>query len=116
MNRENIEALLHRWTHEAIAGGEFEVFDELLAHDVVDESGEVPVHGTASFKARAEAVRRALSDLTLRIDALIIEGDSIAWRWTLCGVTPSGERTSVRGANFQRLKDGRVVSHWSLRS
>jgi steroid delta-isomerase-like uncharacterized protein len=121
MERYVIERLVRRWT-EAIAEGRLDVFDELLAEDVLDRSGPTPVNGVESFKARAGAVRAVFADIAIGVDDLIVEGDRIAWRWTLtgthvgpfAGVAPTGRRVSLRGANFQRLKGDRIAEHWTL--
>jgi steroid delta-isomerase-like uncharacterized protein len=122
MDRSDIENLVQRWTQEAIAQGRLEAFDELLAEDVVDRSAAAPVHGVESFKARTGAVRAAFAEIELRVDDLVVDGDAIAWRWTLtgthvgtfAGVAPTGRRATLRGANFQRLAGNRVVEHWTL--
>ena len=121
MNRQEIEKLVQRWT-EAIADGRLHLFDELLAHDVVDRSGPAPMSGVESFKVRTGAVRAAFADIEIMIDDLIVEGHAIAWRWTLsgthvgpfAGLAPTGHRATLRGVNFQRLKDARVIEHWTM--
>ena len=116
MNKPMIEALVQRWIH-AVTVGPPEAFDPLLTEDVVDESAASPSQGSETFKVRAEAVRKAMSGLSLSVDSLVIDGDAIAWRWTLTGTTTAaGERAVIRGANFQTLRDGRVSKHWSIRS
>ena len=114
--------LVQRWTQEAIAGGRLDVFDELLAEDVLDGSGPVASRGVEPFKARAAAVRAAFAEIDLRIEDLLVDGDAIAWRWaltgthvgTFAGVTPTGRRITLRGVNFQRLRGDRVVEHWTM--
>ena len=122
MDRTDIEKLLRRWTEDAIAGGHLEVFEELLDPDVVDRSGPAPAVGVGSFKARTAAVRAAFADIHIAVDDLLVERDAIAWRWTLTGThvgpfagqAPTHRRAVLRGVNFQRLKDDRVVEHWTL--
>jgi steroid delta-isomerase-like uncharacterized protein len=122
MNRTDIEKLVQRWTQEGVAEGRLDVFDELLAKDVVDRSGPTPLIGAASFKARAGAVRTAFADIGIRVNDLVVEGDAIAWRWTLtgthvgpfAGLAPTGRRVSLHGVNFQRLEGDRVAEHWTL--
>jgi steroid delta-isomerase-like uncharacterized protein len=121
MAREDIERLVQRWT-EAIAEGKLDVFEELLAENAVDRSGPSLASGVESFKARAGAVRAAFADIAIGVDDLIVEGDAIAWRWTLtgthvgpfAGLVPTGRRATLRGVNFQRLDGDRVVEHWTL--
>ena len=122
MDRRDIETLVRRWTRDAMAEGRLEVFDELLAEDVVDRSGPSPSRGVGTFKARAAAVRAAFADIDVAVDDLLVDGDAIAWRWTLtgthvgafAGMAPTGRRIPLRGVNFQRLRQGRVVEHWTL--
>jgi steroid delta-isomerase-like uncharacterized protein len=122
MQRTDIDRLVRRWTHDAIAEGRLDIFDDLLAPSVVDRSGPAPTVGIESFKARAAAIRTAFADIQVTVDHLLVESDAIAWRWTLtgthvgpfAGVAPTGRRSTLRGVNFQRLEDGRVAEHWTL--
>jgi predicted ester cyclase len=122
MERADIERLVRRWTTEAIAEGRLEAFDDLLAPGAIDRSGPSSAVGVESFKARAAAVRDAFADIQIVIDDLVVDGDSIAWRWTLTGThagpfagqAPTGRRVALRGVNFQRLRDCRVAEHWTL--
>jgi predicted ester cyclase len=122
MERTDIDRLVTRWTRDAIADGRFDTFDDLLTPDAVDRSGPVPVLGVESFKVRAGVVRAAFAGMQIVVDDLVIEGDAIAWRWTLtgthvgpfAGLAPTGRRATLRGVNFQRLKGDRVAEHWTL--
>jgi predicted ester cyclase len=122
MDRHDIEGLVRRWTQEGIAEGRLDVFDDLLARDVVDRSGAAPAVGVESFKARTAAVRAAFAGIRIAIDDLLVDGDALAWRWTLtgthvgpfAGVAPTGRQVTLRGVNFQRIREDRVVEHWTL--
>jgi steroid delta-isomerase-like uncharacterized protein len=122
MNRPDIETLVRRWTQAAIAEGNLGVFDELLSENVVDRSGPAPTVGVETFKTRAAAVRSAFADIEIVVDDLLVDGDAIAWRWTLtgthvgpfAGLAPTGRPATVRGVNFQRLKANRVAEHWTM--
>jgi predicted ester cyclase len=124
MDRAEIESLVSRWATDGVAEGRLEVFDELLDEGVVDLSGGGggAIEGRDSFKLRARAVQGALSNRTVTVDALVIEADRVAWRWSLRGVhagvfldvAPTGKSVVLSGVNFQRVRDGRVVEHWTL--
>jgi predicted ester cyclase len=122
MDRRAIERLVWRWANEGIVEGRLSVFDDLVVPEVVDRSGPAPWTGVESVKARASAVRAAFDELEIRVDELLVEGDGIAWRWTLhgkhvgtfAGVEPTGRRVALRGVNFQRLEGDRVAEHWTL--
>jgi steroid delta-isomerase-like uncharacterized protein len=122
MDRRDIERLVQRWTKEGIAEGRLDTFDQLLSEDVLDRSGPTLSQGIEPFKARAAAVRAAFTDIDIRLEDLVVDGDAIAWRWALtgthvgafAGVAPTGRRITLEGVNFQRLKGGRVVEHWTM--
>jgi steroid delta-isomerase-like uncharacterized protein len=122
MDRGAIEKLVGRWATEAVGAGREEVWGELLAEDVLDGSGARESRGRESFRARARAVSAAFTNRNVTVDALVVDEERIAWRWTLTGnhtgafldVTPSGKRITLRGVNFQRVRDGVVVEHWTL--
>jgi steroid delta-isomerase-like uncharacterized protein len=122
MDRREIDELVRRWTRDAMAAGRLEVFDELLAKDVVDRSGPTPSRGAEAFKARAAVVQTAFADIEIHVEDLIANGDAIAWRWVLegthvgpfAGLAATGRRASLRGVNFQRLEGSKVVEHWTM--
>ncbi len=122
MNRPQIQELVARWATEAVAAGREEVWDEVLADDVIDRSGGAESRGREWFKMRARAVQAAFGDRSVSVDDLFVDGDRIAWRWTLTGThvgpfletPPTGKRVTLRGVNFQRVRDGAVVEHWTL--
>jgi steroid delta-isomerase-like uncharacterized protein len=122
MERQAIERMVGRWMQEAIAKGQLETFDELLAEDVLDRSGPTPSRGVAPFKARTAAVCAAFADIDVQVEDLLVEGDAIVWRWALtgthvgpfAGLAPTGRRIVLRGVNFQRLQNGRVSEHWTM--
>ena len=121
MDRPAVEDLTRRWV-EAIARGDLDAFDDLVAPDACDRSGQDPSYGAEAFKARAAAVRAAFGSIDLRVEDLVVEGDAIAWRWALTGthvgpfaaIAPTGRRITLRGVNFQRVAAGRVVDHWTM--
>ena len=101
MQRQEIEALIDRWIR-AVVEGRPDDFDALYAGDA------------SEMKARARAVISAYSDRRAQIDALLVEGDRGAWRWTISAIdVRDGRRVELRGVNFQRFGDGRVLEHWT---
>jgi hypothetical protein len=103
MERREMEALALRWLHEAIGQNRPETFDELLLTDA------------EPIKRRAAALHAALTDLQTSLDELLVEGDKLAWRWTVTGThVGNGQPVTLRGVNFQRIEAGRVAEHWTL--
>jgi predicted ester cyclase len=104
-----------------VAKGQVEVFDHLVAPDAVDHSGPTAVRGVEGFKSRTLAVHAAFAEIEVVVDDLLLDGDMLAWRWTLTathrgpflGVAPTGKRVRMTGMNLQRVAQGVVVEHWS---
>jgi predicted ester cyclase len=121
LQRDEIRRLLDRWLNEAVVAGNVEIFDQLLSSDVLD-LGADNTRGSASFKQRTLAIHAAFSELSASLDELLVDGERIAWRWSLeathagtfCGIAATGRRVTLRGVNFQRLAGGRIVEHWTL--
>ena len=108
MERPAILALIERWLHAAVA--QPELFEQLVLGDATP------------FEQRAAALRSAFTDRRASVDELVVEGDRIAWRWSVSGThvadfagrAATGRRVTLRGVNFQRLAGERVAEHWTL--
>jgi predicted ester cyclase len=121
MNRSECQTLAERWANEGVAKGRVEVFAELVSADAVDHSGPTTVTGIEGFKSRTRGIHAAFADIEVVIEDLLVDGDKVAWRWTLTaahhgpflGVAPTGKRVTMTGMNIQRVANGVVVEHWS---
>lgn len=121
MQREDSERLVEAWA-KAVETGAPGAFATLVTSDVTDLSGPVPACGPEPFEARARALHAAFGALRVTIDALVVEGERLAWRFTVegehrgpfLGVEPTGRRIALRGVNFQSIVDGRVREHFTL--
>ena len=122
MERRALEHLAKRWLNEAIRDGQVAVFDELLRPNARSESGGQLTHGREPFKQRASAVHAAFSEIETALDQLVVEGNQLAWRWSLtgthsgafAGLAATGRRVTLSGVNFQELEGDRVAAHWTL--
>jgi len=120
MDKFEIERFVARWLNAVTSGNPSE-FEHLLASAVFDENSAQKT-SVAAFRERAQAVQRAFSQLAGQVDELLIDGDRIAWRWTLSGThsgpflgePESGKLVRLSGTNFQRLAGGVVVAHYTL--
>jgi len=120
MNRTEIEHFVRRWLR-LVCAEDLGEFSELLTENPKDLATGAPAPHEL-FRARAEAVRMALGELEGRVDDLVIDGDRIAWRFTLRGVhrgtllgrAATHRRIELRGVNFQRLAGGVVAAHYTL--
>src|SRR5215208_3326722 len=82
-----------------------------------------PLPGPEGQKRVARDFRRAFPDLRFEVESIVTEGDVVAARWKASGthtgrwadVEPTGRSIAYSGANFFRLRDGKVVEIWNHR-
>lgn len=119
-NRE----LVRRIIEDGFNEDRFEVFDDVLAADVVlHEAGEPePLRGTEEVKAFFRTYRTAFPDAHIHVDQLLAADDLVAVRWTgtgthdgdLHGIDPTGAEVSIMGMEMYRVADGRIVEGWAV--
>jgi predicted ester cyclase len=110
VTHEEILRVVQIWTR-AVASCDAAALEQIVTPTVRD-----PV------VARTQAVHVAFKEVDVVAQEVVVEGDVVAWRWRLSGVhvgaiggiAPSGRRKTIEGANFQRLRDGIVIDHWTL--
>jgi predicted ester cyclase len=110
MTRDETRALVDAWAH-AVAICDADALERLTMPAI-----------RAGVIARTRAVHAAFEGVEVTPVEVLIDGDSVAWRWRLAGkhvgaiggVAPSRERRSIEGVNFQRVRDGAVVEHWTM--
>ena len=122
MSAEENKALARRVMEEMFNKGNLDVADELLAPGYVDHDPAMPedVRGPEGFKEYVAAYRSAFSDLHIRIEDQIAEGDKVVTRWTgtgthdgdLAGIAPTGNRVTLPGMEIVRISDGKLVEGW----
>ena|ERR1051326_81515 len=96
---------------------------DMLAPDVViwgEGDHAVPMRGCAAFRAFAENLHNAFSDIRFQVQHMVAEGDMVAARWRVemthtgphLGFAPTGKRIVVTGTSTGRIKDGKLVEGW----
>jgi steroid delta-isomerase-like uncharacterized protein len=99
--------------------------DELYARDYVHHNdafypGLQP--GLDNFKRALFAKAGGISDLEVRIDHLIAEGDKVVARFTLTGthsgsfqgIPATGKRVTFPATDIYRFERGRIAEGWAL--
>jgi steroid delta-isomerase-like uncharacterized protein len=106
---------------EAANTGKFELFDEAVASDCVDHDpapGQGP--GPKGYRAFFTEMRTAFPDLKADLVALVADDESIAFAYTLSGthkgplmgIPATGKKVSIRGVQFSKFRDGKMVERW----
>ncbi len=123
MSVEQNKAAIRRLIEEVINKGNIDLFDELVAADLVDHAlppGFPP--GAQGTKQFFRLLRAAFPDLRYTIENAVGEGDYVAQRLTaqgtmkgeLMGMPPSGKHAVWSSMDVARLKDGKVVEYWGI--
>jgi steroid delta-isomerase-like uncharacterized protein len=106
---------------EAVNTGNFDLFNETVAAGNVDHD---PAPGQAlgpeGYRAFFSQMRAAFPDLNVAVDALVADEESIAFAYTLngthngelMGIAPTGKKVKIRGLQFSKFKDGKMVERW----
>ncbi|GAA3701656.1 ester cyclase [Arthrobacter ginkgonis] len=116
--------LIKRFYLEVLAGGNFDLIDELVAEGFVDHEslpGQPP--GKEGVRFFADTMRAAFPDLSVKsIDPALAEGDLEAVRTVLTGthqgelmgVAPTGRTVEIESIDIIRIEDGKVAEHWGI--
>jgi steroid delta-isomerase-like uncharacterized protein len=118
---ERNKALIRRLFEEVLNAGNFGLLDQLIGASYVEHNPVAnQATGAAGVRDRVLGLRVAFPDLRFVLEELIAEDAIVAarYRWQgthkglFLGIAPTGRRLSVRGMDFYRLEDGRVIERW----
>jgi len=115
--------LIQRFYTEVIAGGNIDLFDELVSEDFVDHEEALPGQppGKAGGRFFAEAIRAAFPDITVKTAGpALSDGDFQAahvimtgtHQGDLMGIAATGRTVEFGGTDIIRIQDGKIVEHW----
>jgi predicted ester cyclase len=119
---ENNKALVRRFA-EAVASGNLETLDELLAPAYVDHSlfpGQEP--GREGFMQSVAEDQAIFSNIRVSIEDQAAEGDKVITRLTVnrihdrgefMGVAPTGMEFKTSAIVIHRIVGGKIVEEWS---
>lgn len=120
------EKLVRRFTEQVWNQHNLSTVDDLVADDAVmyDVTRDEEYVGPENVKNFARLYIAAIPDVTVEIDDLLVDGDTVGTRWTLTGthqgdlmgVPATGNAISVSGFTIDTLDDGEIVERWTLLS
>jgi steroid delta-isomerase-like uncharacterized protein len=121
---EQNKAIVTRFNHEFIAGGNEEVFRSLVADDVVNHSAPPGApNGAGSMVYFIQHIlRTGFPDIQVTIHDQIAEGNKVTTRKTFhathtgefMGIPASGKKVAIEVIDIIRLRDGKYVEHWAV--
>lgn len=114
--------IIKRFNHEIIQCGNMGLFAELVSREFINHTAAPGTpNGAEGFAAFFTGVlRKAFSDIQVRIHDQIEEGDKVVTRKTIDGVhtgdffgcSPTGKRISIHVTDIVRIKDDKYHEHW----
>jgi len=122
LEEEKNKALVRRFW-EAVARGDIDAIDELLAADFVDHStlaGQEP--GREGYKQQVAEQHAALSDVRSTIEDQVAKGDKVVTRVTwrsihdrgeYFGLMPRDKEVVVTAMAMHRIERGKIAEEWS---
>ena len=121
---EHHKAHLRRYFQEIVSKGNLEAIPDFVAPHLVfwGPYTSAPIQGIAGFKELIAMLHAAFSDLQITEEDMVVEGDTVATRWTVSGTHkgefmgtgPSGKPFRFAGTAFYRIADGKIVEAWSV--
>jgi len=103
-----------------VANGDIDRLDELLAESFVEHGPMGDEHGIETAKEGWREMLGAIPDMTVTVEDVVAEGDTVAMRTMLrgthegeiVGIEPTGKSFEVMSAVFTRIEDGRIAERW----
>jgi steroid delta-isomerase-like uncharacterized protein len=106
---------------EAVNTGKFDLFKDSVSIENVDHDpagGQVP--GPEGYRVFFTALRDAFPDLSVALETLVADEESIAIAYTMTGtqngsymgMAPTGRKMKIRGVQISKFKDGKMVERW----
>ena len=121
---EQHKAHIRRYFAEIVSKGNLEAIPDFVAPHIVFRGPYTPepVRGIEAFKELIAMLHAALSDLQITEEDMVVEGDTVATRWTasgthkgeFMGTGPSGKQFQFTGTAFYRIADGKIVEGWAV--
>jgi steroid delta-isomerase-like uncharacterized protein len=120
MTIEDNKRVARRVIDEVFGRGDAAAVDELIAEDFTPRDWGGAGRGRDAMLGAIKRASAGLSDVVMRIEDVIAEGDRVAVRLTsaatqtgeFMGMPPSGARYEIPEIHIFRIRDGQVTEHW----
>jgi len=109
--------IVQRYVDEILNKGTLSVADEIIGDDFVDPAGAPGEKGPESLKKVITSFRSIFPDLSVTIDEMVVDGETVAWKWTaagthraaMFGIPPTTKRVTFSGIIIDTIRDGQIV-------
>jgi predicted ester cyclase len=115
------KALVLNYYQRVVGAGALAEIGDYIGETYIDHNvAPGSATGPAAAEMHLRALRNTFPDFALTTHEIIAETDWVAVRVTAegthlgewLGIKPSGKRIQLRGLNFDRVLNGRIVEHW----
>jgi ketosteroid isomerase-like protein len=76
---------------------------------VMEDALSAPIQGTDALRGSAEGIKQAFKKFTNTIVEIVVEGDKAMVVCRIDAVTAAGVPLESTGANFYRIRDGKIA-------
>jgi predicted ester cyclase len=106
--RETLTAFAHRYTAAWCSQNAASVASFFAPGGSLQVNDGAPAVGRDAITAVAQGFMTAFPDLRVLMDDLVVQGDSVTYRWTLVGAStgPGGTGRAVRISGFEEWSIG----------
>jgi predicted ester cyclase len=121
MSRTANKTLVLNYYQRVVGSGALAEIRDYIGDSYVDHNAPPgTATGSTAVEIHLRALRNTFPDFTLATHEVIADDEWVAVRVTAegthlgewLGIKPSGRRIRLRGLNFDRVHNGRIVEHW----
>jgi predicted ester cyclase len=124
MSTKDPKALIHHLMNEFNKGkaATMAVIDEIFAPNVVLHAADgTDIRGLTEHKQMFEQMFKAIPDLHITLNDMIVEGDKVAIRFTYngthkgeyMGIPPTNKKVTISMIEIDRIIGGKIVEAWA---
>ena len=111
---EDHKATARRALEEICTGGDLDSAAECYREDFRDHVNALEFSGLDGVRQSVALYRQMFPALEITIDDQIAEGDRVATRWRMKGLTADARQVELPGMTISRFTDGRIAEDWTI--
>src|SRR5436190_6015428 len=94
------------------ARGDFDASRDYYSADFIDHVNEMEYRGQEGIRQSVGLYHLVFTDLRIRVEDQVVEGDRVVSRWTAEG-TNRGKLIRLPGISISHLANGKIVEDWT---
>jgi steroid delta-isomerase-like uncharacterized protein len=119
--QERNKAVTRSFFEDVLGQGQLDKYGESHAKDFVAHARDHDATVEEDMAAAREE-RKALPDMSVRVNQMVAEGDLVAVHWTVTGTNTqagmgfpaTGKKITIAGMTLFRFKGGKISEEWSV--